>query len=111
MCCACICWSGPRVLSTVLCLQVMGEVKPCQRTFSTMEIMGNRILLFGGSNHDVEMNDVMVFNTGPGLVPLLLPYPWGSDKTVCGRNRGGGGGGWVPIQPPKEVGGGAGSNI
>jgi hypothetical protein len=44
-------------------LEVMGEVKPCQRTFSTMEIMGNRILLFGGSNHDVEMNDVMVFNT------------------------------------------------
>eukprot|EP00669_Euglena_mutabilis_P006288 TRINITY_DN1959_c0_g1_i1.p1 TRINITY_DN1959_c0_g1~~TRINITY_DN1959_c0_g1_i1.p1 ORF type:complete len:499 (+),score=86.06 TRINITY_DN1959_c0_g1_i1:132-1499(+) len=59
-------------------VKVVGDCVPCQRTFSSMEIVGNRILLFGGSNHDVEMNDVMVFDTEnhswefincPGQVP------------------------------------------
>lgn len=58
-------------------VEVVG-VRPCQRTFSSMEIFGNRILLFGGSNHDIEMNDTMVFDTEtckwqtvdcPGQVP------------------------------------------
>eukprot|EP00667_Euglena_gracilis_P003526 EG_transcript_3537 len=44
-------------------MEVVGDVRPCQRTFSSMEIVGNNILLFGGSNHDIEMNDVMLFNT------------------------------------------------
>eukprot|EP00992_Anisonema_acinus_P008610 TRINITY_DN4727_c0_g1_i1.p1 TRINITY_DN4727_c0_g1~~TRINITY_DN4727_c0_g1_i1.p1 ORF type:complete len:549 (+),score=110.10 TRINITY_DN4727_c0_g1_i1:60-1706(+) len=44
-------------------VNVNGDIKPCHRTFSTMEIVDNRILLFGGSNHALEMNDVYIFDT------------------------------------------------
>ena len=56
------------------CVDVAGCIAPRPRTFTTMQIVEHRVMLFGGSNHDIELNDVAVFD--------LMTHEWNTVECI-----------------------------